>query len=80
MTDARLRFGRAFLALSLVQRVTSALHVTRIPANYGYGIPDGPLPLFLAGVSVPTGAVGMATAKVVARPGPGWCSGGRSPS
>ncbi|MFF9687174.1 MFS transporter [Streptomyces sp. NPDC014623] len=73
MTDARLRHGRASLALSfLVQGVTFALLVTRIPAIQDrYGISDGLLPLFLAAVPVLAGAGSVATEKVVARVRPG---------
>ncbi|HWU10392.1 MAG TPA: MFS transporter [Streptomyces sp.] len=73
MTDARLRYGRASLALSfLVQGVTFALLVTRIPAIQDrYGISDGLLPLFLAAVPVLAGAGSVATEKVVARVRPG---------
>ncbi|WP_406148000.1 MFS transporter [Streptomyces sp. NBC_01012] len=73
MTDARLRYGRASLALSfLVQGVTFALLVTRIPAIQDrYGISDGLLPAFLAAVPVLAGVASVATEKVVARVGPG---------
>lgn len=73
MTDARLRYGRASLALSfLVQGVTFALLVTRIPAIQDrYGISDGLLPVFLAAVPVLAGAASVATEKVVARVRPG---------
>uniref|UniRef100_A0AAU3GZ56 MFS transporter n=1 Tax=Streptomyces sp. NBC_01401 TaxID=2903854 RepID=A0AAU3GZ56_9ACTN len=73
MTDARLRYGRASLALSfLVQGVTFALLVTRIPAIQDrYGISDGLLPAFLAAVPVLAGAASVATEKVVARVRPG---------
>ncbi|MFD4033908.1 MFS transporter [Streptomyces sp. NPDC058637] len=69
MTDARLRYGRASLALSfLVQGVTFALLVTRIPAIQDrYGISDGLLPAFLAAVPVLAGVASVATEKVVAR-------------
>ncbi|WP_371612492.1 MFS transporter [Streptomyces clavifer] len=73
MTDARLRYGRASLALSfLVQGVTFALLVTRIPAIQDrYGISDGLLPVFLAAVPVLAGFASVATEKVVARVRPG---------
>ncbi|MFJ8173215.1 MFS transporter [Streptomyces sp. NPDC094473] len=73
MTDARLRYGRASLALSfLVQGVTFALLVTRIPAIQDrYGISDGLLPAFLAAVPVLAGAASVATEKLVARVRPG---------
>ncbi|MFI8005411.1 MFS transporter [Streptomyces sp. NPDC086010] len=73
MTDARLRYGRASLALSfLVQGVTFALLVTRIPAIQDrYGISDGLLPVFLAAVPVLAGAASVATEKLVARVRPG---------
>ncbi|MEU5660754.1 MFS transporter [Streptomyces sp. NPDC047737] len=73
MTDARLRYGRASLALSfLVQGVTFALLVTRIPAIQDrYGISDGLLPVFLAAVPVLAGVASVATEKVVTRVRPG---------
>ncbi|MFD9544049.1 MFS transporter [Streptomyces sp. NPDC060022] len=73
MTDARLRHGRASLALSfLVQGVTFALLVTRIPAIQDrYGISDGLLPAFLAAVPILAGIASVATEKVVARVRPG---------
>ncbi|MFJ8888880.1 MFS transporter [Streptomyces sp. NPDC102402] len=73
MTDARLRYGRASLALSfLVQGVAFALLVTRIPAIQDrYGISDGLLPVFLAAVPVLAGVASVATEKVVARVRPG---------
>ncbi|MEU1485908.1 MFS transporter [Streptomyces sp. NPDC005752] len=73
MTDARLRYGRASLAFGfLVQGVTFALLVTRIPAIQDrYGISDGLLPVFLAAVPVLAGAGSVATEKVVARVRPG---------
>lgn len=69
MTDARLRHGRASLALSFfVQGVTFALLVTRIPAIQDrYGISDGLLPVFLAAVPILAGAGSVVTEKVVAR-------------
>ncbi|THA70809.1 MFS transporter [Streptomyces sp. A0958] len=69
MTDARLRHGRASLALSFfVQGVTFALLVTRIPAIQDrYGISDGLLPVFLAAVPILAGVGSVATEKVVAR-------------
>nr|WSW68553.1 MFS transporter [Streptomyces sp. NBC_00995] len=69
MTDARLRHGRASLALSFfVQGVTFALLVTRIPAIQDrYGISDGLLPAFLAAVPILAGVGSVVTEKVVAR-------------
>lgn len=69
MTDARLRHGRASLALSFfVQGVTFALLVTRIPAIQDrYGISDGLLPVFLAAVPILAGAGSVVTEKMVAR-------------
>ncbi|WP_031085117.1 MFS transporter [Streptomyces sp. NRRL WC-3549] len=73
MTHARLRYGRASLAFGfLVQGVTFALLVTRIPAIQDrYGISDGLLPVFLAAVPVLAGVASVATEKVVARIRPG---------
>ncbi|GAA2952459.1 MFS transporter [Kitasatospora cinereorecta] len=73
MTDARLRYGRTSLALGfLVQGVTFALLVTRIPAIQDrYGISDGLLPAFLAAVPVLAGVASVATEKVVVRVRPG---------
>ncbi|MFB6990412.1 MULTISPECIES: MFS transporter [unclassified Streptomyces] len=73
MTDARLRHGRASLALSFfVQGVTFALLVTRIPAIQDrYGISDGLLPVFLAAVPILAGVGSVVTEKVVARVRPG---------
>ncbi|AEN10673.1 MULTISPECIES: MFS transporter [unclassified Streptomyces] len=73
MTTARLRYGRASLAFGfLVQGVTFALLVTRIPAIQDrYGISDGLLPAFLAAVPVLAGVASVATEKVVARVRPG---------
>ncbi|MEV0960094.1 MULTISPECIES: MFS transporter [Streptomyces] len=73
MTDARLRYGRASLALSfLAQGVAFALLVTRIPAIQDrYGISDGLLPVFLAAVPVLAGVASVVTEKVVARVRPG---------
>ncbi|MFD7432661.1 MFS transporter [Streptomyces sp. NPDC059818] len=69
MTDARLRHGRASLALSFfVQGVTFALLVTRIPAIQDrYGISDGLLPVFLAAVPILAGVGSVVTEKVVVR-------------
>ncbi|WP_030928201.1 MFS transporter [Streptomyces sp. NRRL B-24720] len=69
MKDARLRHGRASLALSFfVQGVTFALLVTRIPAIQDrYGISDGLLPVFLAAVPILAGVGSVVTEKVVAR-------------
>lgn len=68
-----MRYGRASLALSfLVQGVTFALLVTRIPAIQDrYGISDGLLPVFLAAVPVLAGVASVLTEKVVARVRPG---------
>ncbi|MDX3851070.1 MFS transporter [Streptomyces sp. AK02-01A] len=73
MTDARLRHGRVSLALSfLVQGVTFALLVTRIPAVQDrYGISDGLLPAFLAAVPVLAGFGSVVTERLVARVRPG---------
>ncbi|MFE7356821.1 MFS transporter [Streptomyces sp. NPDC057543] len=73
MTHARLRHGRASLALSFfVQGVTFALLVTRIPAIQDrYGISDGLLPVFLAAVPILAGVGSVVTEKVVARVRPG---------
>ncbi|MFE6678764.1 MFS transporter [Streptomyces sp. NPDC057729] len=73
MTDARLRHGRASLALSFfVQGVTFALLVTRIPAIQDrYGISDGLLPVFLAAVPILAGVGSVVTEKVVVRVRPG---------
>lgn len=69
MTDARLRHGRASLALGFfVQGVTFALLVTRIPAIQNrYGISDGLLPVFLAAVPILAGVGSVVTEKVIAR-------------
>ncbi|MFD7533742.1 MFS transporter [Streptomyces sp. NPDC059849] len=69
MTDARLRHGRASLAVSFfVQGVTFALLVTRIPAIQDqYGISDGLLPVFLAAVPILAGVGSVVTEKVVVR-------------
>ncbi|MFK4224838.1 MFS transporter [Streptomyces sp. NPDC019890] len=72
MTDARLRHGRASLALSFfAQGVAFALLVTRIPAIQDrYGISDGLLPAFLAAVPVLAGVGSVVTEKVVGRVAP----------
>ncbi|MFG2723027.1 MFS transporter [Streptomyces sp. NPDC048416] len=69
MTDARLRHGRASLAVSFfAQGVAFALLVTRIPAIQDqYGISDGLLPVFLAAVPVLAGAGSVCTEQVVKR-------------
>lgn len=66
MTDV-LRRGRASLAFAfLVQGVTFALLVTRIPAIQDrYGISDGLLPVFLAAVPALAGVGSVATGKLV---------------
>ncbi|MFG2500234.1 MFS transporter [Streptomyces sp. NPDC048441] len=68
MTD-ELRRGRASLAFSfLVQGVTFALLVTRIPAIQDqYGISDGLLPVFLAAVPILAGAGSVGTEWLVKR-------------
>ncbi|MEU5002577.1 MFS transporter [Streptomyces sp. NPDC021622] len=68
MTD-ELRRGRASLALSfLVQGVTFALLVTRIPAIQDrYGISDGLLPVFLAAVPILAGVGSVGTEWMVKR-------------
>ncbi|MEV0324529.1 MFS transporter [Streptomyces sp. NPDC050658] len=68
MTD-ELRRGRASLALSfLVQGVTFALLVTRIPAIQDrYGISDGLLPVFLAAVPILAGVGSVGTEWLVKR-------------
>ncbi|MCZ7458740.1 MFS transporter [Streptomyces sp. WMMC940] len=73
MTDARLRHGRASLALSFfVQGVAFALLVTRIPAIQDrYGISDALLPVFLAAVPILAGVGSVVTEKIVARRPPG---------
>ncbi|WP_327354272.1 MFS transporter [Streptomyces sp. NBC_01304] len=69
MTDARLRHGRASLAVSFfVQGVTFALLVTRIPAIQDrYGISDGLLPAFLAAVPILAGVGSVTTEHLVKR-------------
>lgn len=68
MTD-ELRRGRASLAFSfLVQGVTFALLVTRIPAIQDrYGISDGLLPVFLAAVPILAGVGSLGTEWLVKR-------------
>ncbi|QEU92683.1 MFS transporter [Streptomyces kanamyceticus] len=68
MTDV-LRRGRASLAFGfLVQGVTFALLVTRIPAIQDrYGISDGLLPVFLAAVPVLAGVASVCTEQLVKR-------------
>ncbi|MFF1377151.1 MFS transporter [Streptomyces sp. NPDC058308] len=68
MTD-ELRRGRASLAFAfLVQGVTFALLVTRIPAIQDrYGISDGLLPVFLAAVPILAGAGSVGTEQLVKR-------------
>ncbi|MFI1400864.1 MFS transporter [Streptomyces sp. NPDC020681] len=69
LTDARLRHGRASLALSFfAQGVAFALLVTRIPAIQDrYGISDGLLPAFLAAVPILAGVGSVLTERVVRR-------------
>ncbi|MGW7073651.1 MFS transporter [Streptomyces sp. NPDC054855] len=71
MTD-ELRRGRASLAFSfLVQGVTFALLVTRIPAIQDrYGISDGLLPVFLAAVPILAGVGSVGTEWLVKRVAP----------
>ncbi|MFI1681343.1 MFS transporter [Streptomyces sp. NPDC020607] len=66
MTEV-LRRGRASLAFAfLVQGVTFALLVTRIPAIQDrYGISDGLLPVFLAAVPILAGAGSVGTEQLV---------------
>ncbi|MGV9885267.1 MFS transporter [Streptomyces sp. NPDC003006] len=68
MTDV-LRHGRASLAFAfLVQGVTFALLVTRIPAIQDrYGISDGLLPVFLAAVPILAGIGSVGTERLVKR-------------
>lgn len=68
MTD-ELRRGRASLAFSfLVQGVTFALLVTRIPAIQDrYGISDGLLPVFLAAVPILAGVGSVGTEWLIKR-------------
>ncbi|MFF3685904.1 MFS transporter [Streptomyces sp. NPDC002187] len=72
MTDARLRHGRASLALSFfAQGVAFALLVTRIPAVQDrYGISDGLLPVFLAAVPILAGVSSVLTERLVRRLAP----------
>ncbi|MFF3321147.1 MFS transporter [Streptomyces sp. NPDC002889] len=72
MTDARLRHGRASLALSFfAQGVAFALLVTRIPAVQDrYGISDALLPLFLAAVPILAGASSVLTERLVRQVAP----------
>lgn len=70
--DVRLRRGRGALGFGfLVQGVTFALLVTRIPAIQDrYGISDGLLPAFLAAVPVLAGVSSVATEHLVKRVAP----------
>ncbi|MCX5205072.1 MFS transporter [Streptomyces sp. NBC_00237] len=70
MTDARLRHGRASLALSFfAQGLAFAILVTRIPAlQKQYGMSDAVLPIFLAAVPILAG-VGSFVAEAVAKRG-----------
>ncbi|GAA0621721.1 MFS transporter [Streptomyces crystallinus] len=72
MSDPRLRHGRAALTFSFfVQGVAFALLVTRIPAVQDrYGISDGLLPAFLAGVPILAGVGSVATEHLVKRVAP----------
>lgn len=72
MTDVRLRRGRASLALSFcAQGIAFALLVTRIPAIQDrYGISDGLLPAFLAGVPILAGVGSVTTEHLVKRVAP----------
>jgi MFS family permease len=67
--DARLRHGRASLAVSFfVQGVVFALLVTRIPALQDrYGISNALLPVFLAAVPVLAGVGSVCTEQLVKR-------------
>ncbi|WP_424213131.1 MFS transporter [Streptomyces sp. BI20] len=69
VVGAELRRGRAGLAFSfLVQGVTFALLVTRIPAIQSqYGISNGLLPAFLAAVPVLAGVASIGTEHLVKR-------------
>ncbi|MCT9094115.1 MFS transporter [Streptomyces sp. ASQP_92] len=69
MTDARLRHGRASLAVSFfAQGMAFALLVTRIPAIQDrYGISDGLLPAFLAAVPILAGVGSVCTEHLVKR-------------
>ncbi|MFI6687477.1 MFS transporter [Streptomyces sp. NPDC050485] len=69
MTDARLRHGRASLAVSFfAQGMAFALLVTRIPAiQERYGISDGLLPVFLAAVPILAGVGSVCTEQLVKR-------------
>ncbi|MFG3287186.1 MFS transporter [Streptomyces sp. NPDC048111] len=69
MTDARLRHGRASLAVSFfAQGMAFALLVTRIPAIQDrYGISDGLLPVFLAAVPILAGAGSVCTEQLIKR-------------
>ena len=69
MTDARLRHGRASLAVSFfAQGMAFALLVTRIPAIQDqYGMSDGLLPVFLAAVPILAGAGSVCTEQLVRR-------------
>ncbi|MFF2063811.1 MFS transporter [Streptomyces sp. NPDC058200] len=69
MTDAQLRHGRVSLAWSfLVQGLTFALLVTRIPAIQDqYGISDGLLPAFLAAVPILAGVGSVASERLIKR-------------
>ncbi|WP_371654032.1 MULTISPECIES: MFS transporter [unclassified Streptomyces] len=72
MTDVHLRRGRASLALSFcAQGIAFALLVTRIPALQDqYGISDGLLPAFLAGVPILAGVGSVTTEHLVKRVAP----------
>ncbi|MFJ8308826.1 MULTISPECIES: MFS transporter [unclassified Streptomyces] len=69
MTDARLRHGRASLAVSFfAQGMAFALLVTRIPAiQERYGISDGLLPVFLAAVPILAGVGSVCTEQLIKR-------------
>ncbi len=72
MTDARLRHGRASLALSFfAQGLAFAILVTRIPAlQRQYGMSDAVLPVFLAAVPILAGAGSFVAEAVAKRVGP----------
>ncbi|MFI0980252.1 MFS transporter [Streptomyces sp. NPDC021093] len=72
MTDARLRHGRASLALSFfAQGLAFAILVTRIPAlQKQYGMSDAVLPIFLAAVPILAGAGSFVAEALAKRVGP----------
>ncbi|MFJ4875369.1 MFS transporter [Streptomyces sp. NPDC088745] len=72
MKDARLRHGRASLALSFfAQGLAFAILVTRIPAlQRQYGMSDAVLPVFLAAVPILAGAGSFVAEAIAKRAGP----------